>query len=244
MTGNLQTRITFDPAADSHPVWSPDGTRIAFASARSGVSDLYVKSATGAGTEELLLKSPLLKHSSDWSRDGRWLVYTVTDPKTRRDVWVLSMSDRKPQPYLQTPFNESHAQLSPDGRFMAYESDESGIYEVYVRPFPDANTGKWQISSGGGGQPKWRPDGKELFYLDSQKRLTAAAIKITGAALERSTPVALFESNATGSYSTAGGLSQRYGVLDNGQRFVVVQAADQGANPPMDVVVNWVAGRK
>ena len=130
------TRFTFDASLDRYRHWSPDGSRIVFDSNRKGHRDLYLKSSNGAGSEELLLESAQDKIASDWSRDGRFLVYHSTDPQTSRDLWVLPMEgERKPFVFLKTNFDERRAQFSPDGRWVAYMSNESGRYEIYVRPF-------------------------------------------------------------------------------------------------------------
>src|SRR6185436_2645522 len=139
---------------ESSPVWSPDGGWIAFASGKDGAFEIHRKSVNNQA-EEALLKSSLAPRPTDWSRDGRFLIYSVNDPKTRDDLWVLPLDgDRKPRPYLQTPFDETQGQFSPDGRWMAYTSDENGRPQVFVQPFP-ASGGKWQISTGIGVQPRW-----------------------------------------------------------------------------------------
>src|SRR5262249_51050415 len=162
------SRFTFDPQSDfENPLWSPDGTRIAYDVTRGNSGDLYQKASTGTGNEEVLLRSKHVKAHEDWSLDGRYILYIDQDPKLNWDLWVLPLfGDRKPFPYLQTQFNEGNqgARFSPDAKWVVYSSDETGKYEVYVRPFPDANGGKWQISSEGGFEPFWSRDGKEIFY--------------------------------------------------------------------------------
>ena len=153
---------------------------------RSGSFDLYQRASDGAGHEDLLLKSDHPKFATDWSRDGRFLLYYDVDPQTKSDLWVLptdAVSDgRKPVPFLRTEFNEANGKFSPDGHWVAYESDESGRYEIYVRPFPapDGGGGKWMVSQAGGRGPYWRGDGKELFYLAPDGNVMAAAVSTSG----------------------------------------------------------------
>src|SRR5262249_43742996 len=174
------TRLTFNAGRDDFAVWSPDAKRIAFASNRNGHLDLYEKPADGSSEERILLKSDGDKVPTGWSADGLYLLYTNVDPKTQADLWVLPMSDpsdRKPIPFLRTPFREAIGRFSPDGRFIAYQSDESGLLEIYVRPFsPDkgadsASGAKWMVSKGGGVQPHWQADGKQLFYLSQLQQM-------------------------------------------------------------------------
>jgi hypothetical protein len=176
------SRFTFNPAIDRYPVWSPDGSKIAFGSDRGGTMNLYVKPSNGARNEEQLTRSSDPAVPTSWSRDGRFLFYMVTNPKTKYDIWVLPMkedggSSGMPDavPLLRMPFNEGYASLSPDSRWLAYLSDESGRDEVYVQPFeatgrsggPALGEGQWQISSGGVARrtPRWREDGKELYFV-------------------------------------------------------------------------------
>ena len=143
------SRFTFDPKHDDHPVWSPDGSRLVFSSNRSGHYELYQKTVGSGGEGEILVESPFPKFASDWSRDGRFIIYYQVDPKTKNDIWVLPVrragGNGKPFPYLQTEFNESWAKLSPDGRWLAYTSDETKQSEVYVQSFPTPG-GKWKVS--------------------------------------------------------------------------------------------------
>ena len=236
---DIPSRFTFHPTPDTHPVWAPDGSRIVFAAGRDGPYNLYQKIASGAGNEAALLQSNTPKYPQDWSRDGRFLVYSNLNPKTRYDLWVLPMSgDPKPTPYLQTAFDEVQGQFSPDGKWMAYVSNESGPLQVYVQPFP-ASGGKWQISSEGGTQPRWRGDGKELFYLGPDRRLMSAEIR-TAPKFETSVPKPLFQSQVLGGPATL--TSYRYAAAADGQRFLIHGATEEAAAAPITVVENWQAG--
>ena len=165
-------RFTFDPAVDFSGIWSPDGNHIAFCSNRNGAYDLYQKNVSGAGGEELLLATPEQKAPTDWSADGRYLLYRSLDPKTSFDIWALSMSDRKSFPVVKTEHEERDAQFSPDGKWIAYQSNESGRFEIWVRPFPFPGADvkadeRLQISTNGGSQVRWARNGSEIFYAGS-----------------------------------------------------------------------------
>jgi dipeptidyl aminopeptidase/acylaminoacyl peptidase len=181
------------------------------------------------------------KSPDDWSRDGRYLIYETADPKTKLDLWVVPMKEGgKPFPYVQAAFDQAHAQFSPDGRFVAYTSSESGRDEVYVQTFPKL-TGKWQISTGGGDQAYWRADGRELFYLRPDRTLMAVAVKAE-AGFQASLPVALF---ATRTQTVAIGSSRaHYAVANDGQRFLVNSILDRANFAPIQVVLNWTAAVK
>jgi Tol biopolymer transport system component len=243
----VRTRFTFHPGNDGQAVWSPDGSRIVYASNRDGVWHLVQKAASGAGGEEVLLKSPLPKFPTGWSPDGRYLVYTESGGKTRADIWILPMTgERKPQVYLQTEFGEGQGRVSPDGRYLAYQSDESGRPEIYVRPFPDGTKGKWQVSAGGGAQPQWSRDGKEIHFIVAGLRgqLTAVPLKLGPASapgVEAGAPRALFDSRIPITAVNAGS-SPRYAVGPDG-RLLMVAVADSNATP-LTVVLNWAAGRR
>ncbi len=173
-----EARLTFDPSDDDHPVWSPDGTRIAFSSNRGGIFDLYQKAASGAGEARVLLQSGLNKEPSDWSPDGQSLLFTDNGGYTlaNTDLSVLSFTgDDGATSLLATEANELHGRLSPDGRWVAYVSDEGGRAQVYVQPFPGLE-GRWLISTDGGWAPRWRGDGRELFYLDPGNNLVAVSV--------------------------------------------------------------------
>jgi eukaryotic-like serine/threonine-protein kinase len=231
------SRFTFDPADNIFPVWSPDLTRIVWGSSREGVFDLYWKPASGAGRDERIAKSAILTVPNDWSRDGRFIAYYEVNQKTRRDLGIISVSDRKPSIFLQTDANEVGAQFSPDGRWIAYSSDESGAYEVYVRSFPDA-AGKWQVSTRGGAGPIWRRDGKELYYYAPDGKLMSVAVK-SGAGFETGAPAALFGFRSASIVTVA-----PYAASADGQRFLLNTVVDESGNAPLTVVLNWTAGLK
>ena len=228
----LLTRLTFDPLEDNVPVWSPDGSRVVFSSVRSGKMNLYWKLANGARDEELLLDTPEQKFALDWSRDGKYLLFSSDDPKTHEDIWYLPMTPEKsgemPKPvrFLGTQFRETAAKFSPDGRFVAYISDESGTNEVYVRTFPDGN-GRWQLSSASAGSnPHWRRDGRELFFGVSGVEVYAVDVT-PGAAFQAGVPRRLFN-------QTFAGLE----VSPDGQRFLLATTTQEAENDPIIVVTN------
>ena len=168
------------------------------------------------------------------SPDGRFLVYETTDPKTQVDLWILPLSDdRTPRPFLVTPFGEFAAQISPDGRWIAYTSNESGREEVYVQSFPGPG-GKWQISTAGGGAPRWSGDGRQLFYYASDERLMVADVRLAPS-FESGTPTALFKVSMTESPD------RQYDVSPDGNRFLVNVLSGPTDSPPLTVVLNWSA---
>jgi len=242
-TRDVPSRFTSYPNSDALPVWSPDGTRIVFASPRGTPPNLYQKTLTGGGGEELLLKSRFNSAPSDWSRDGRFVVFSTLDPNTQWDLWLLPMSgtqtDRKPVPFLQTPSNEVLGQFSPDGRWLAYISDESGTNEVYVRAFPDKGV-PHRISANGGGAPKWRNDGRELFYLAADGTLMVVSVG-PGDGFEAGPPVRLFKTRIAGvGTGNNWGYNPNYTVTGDGQRFLI-NTVTENKPVPTTVVLNWPA---
>jgi Tol biopolymer transport system component len=247
LDGVHSRRFTFDPAPDVFPIWSPDGAQIVYMR-RTGIGDLYRKLTGGAGGEELLLSTSHIQVPTSWSADGRFLMYGTTDPQTNSDIWVLPMSgnanDRKPFVFLNTPFREANGAFSPDSRWVAYESNESGRPDVYVRPFVPpgatgtaaAGTGLWPVSTAGGITPLWRANGKELYYINPDGAMMASPITVTGSSLEAGSPVTLFQTRI---YS--GGvdlqLGRQYDVTAEG-RFLINTLLNE-ATAPITLLQNW-----
>lgn len=228
-----ESRFTFNSKSNTSPEWSPDGNSIVFSSDRNGVWNLYQKATSSAAPEEVLLTSAYTKQPSDWTRDGRYIIYGVADAKTKGDIWVLPLfGDRKPFPYLHTEFNEADGKVSPNGQWLAYHSDETGRNEIYVQTFPSPG-GKWQISTNGGNTPAWSRDGTELFFFGADRRMMAVEVK-SGSRFEASTPKPLFDLHDDLLY---------YSVSKDG-RFLIPAGVDPPVSEPISVVVNWTAGFK
>jgi dipeptidyl aminopeptidase/acylaminoacyl peptidase len=237
----VETKFTFPPLGGGGAVWSPDGGRMAF----SITGGLYRKDASGGGQEEVLLKKGSNPRAlSDWSRDGRFLLYTEDDPKTRGDLWILpdplgKSGGGTPVPFLRTEFIESQGQFSPDGRWIAYVSNETSQPEVYVRPFP-SGAGKWKVSTNGGVEPRWRRDGKELFYLQPDgllRRLMVAGIQpASRPVFEVGAPKPLFAARLISFVIQSNAFS--YSVSADGQRFLMNTQVSV-VEPTLNVIVNW-----
>ena len=173
-----ETRLTFGPSRNSFPVWAPDGRRLVFSSNRNGPWDIFERRTDSTGSEEVVLQSDANKYPSDWSADGRFIVFSSTSREgtARTEGWVLPrFGDGKPYLFLHGDFNVGEGRFSPDGRWLAYSSDESGRAEVYVTPFPHGGS-KWQVSLAGGSNPRWRRDGRELYYMAADSKLMAAEV--------------------------------------------------------------------
>ena len=227
------SRFTFEKGDDVTPVWSPDGGSVVFGSNRrgAGLMDLYQKRAAGeAGSEQLLLSSDQTKSATDWSPDGSYLLFSSVDPKTDSDIWAMKFDgDRKPLPVVQTRFQEGGARFSPDGRWIAYQSNKSGRPEVYLQPFPGPGA-DLPVSTGGGSALRWRADGREIFYLAPDGRMMAVPIRPArdGKALELDAPVPLFAAD-----------SNDYMVARDGQRFLLFVTAPAPLTAPLSVILNW-----
>ncbi len=230
------TRFTSTSKHEGSPVWSPDGSRIAFFSNAEGVFDIYVKPVNDEGRAELFCKSTRPKYPTDWSRDGRYILFGVVSPGTREDVWAISTADRKAAPILDTIYSEGSAVLSPDGKWLAFQSDESGRNEVYVQPFQGATAGtrrRWLVSSGGGGLPRWRGDGAEMFYMTSGGRMMAVELHPADGDFRFEQPHMLFQTRPIPETWNL------YDVSPDGQRFLLNLPLEWSSAAPVSVVTNW-----
>jgi Tol biopolymer transport system component len=257
--GRMQ-RLTFGTSQDNRsPLWSPDGTRVAFSSLRNNKSGVYVKLADGTGAEDLITESEASKTPMSWSPDGKLLVYT--QETGAGDIWAVPVvGDKKPFPLLQTQYSEGWPQVSPDGKWMAYQSNETSRAEIYVKPFPEG-PGKWLVSTDGGQYPRWRRDGRELFFYFNNSMI-AAEIRVVGSSIDPGVPQTLFQLNSPNAAVNHPSY-HRFAVTADGQRFLfsmpgaggepaagsladqIVALADQGgatvAVTPnaTTVVLNW-----
>ncbi len=229
---NVSSRFSFSAGDAYCPVWSPDGTRIVYTVG----NDMVEKAADGQGAENPVgEKSEEGKFASDWSRDGRFIAFSVQAKDTKFDVWILpTFGDKKPYPFVKTSFAELWPEFSPDGRFLAYQSNESGRAEIYVQSFPGPG-GKWQISAEGGFEPHWSADGKELFFRSPDQKLVAVPVT-TGAAFEAGTPKPLFPVHLD-----LGQSRNRFMPSRSGDRFLLVATPARDTMAPTTVVLNWMA---
>ena len=244
------TRLTDVPALDQYPAWTADSRRVLFASSRTGYSNLYGQAANTTGTVERLTTSPNAQFPLSVSPDGTWLVLREAGPTTGFDLRILrldpstplgagpstppGMPSRQTEPLLQTPFNEDNGEISPDGHWLAYQSNESGRFEISVRPFPKVDAGHWTISTSGGTRPLWARNGTELFYLDGAGAMTRVPIQ-TAPTFSAGTPTKMFDTRYFN-----GGSGRSYDVSPDGQRFLMIKAAGSEQAPSMVVVLNWL----
>ena len=238
------SRVTFDPSNDWFPLWSPDGARLFFGSARAGVTRVFQKTVGGVGQDELVaersLPEAIATYPTDVSSDRQFLLYQQNTARGY-DLGVLPLSgDQKPSVFFATPFNEVQGRFSPNHRWIAYASDESGRFDVYVRPFPAAS-GQWKISDAGGMQPEWRRDGKELFYISSDGKMTAVPVTTDGATFAAGEARALFDVEVPEPIPP---FPTDYSVTADGQRFLVNTVVDQPTRPALTVILNWTTELK
>jgi Tol biopolymer transport system component len=241
------SRFTFGAQFSAATIWSPDGKRIAFRANRSGLNEIYQKDAGGSGSEQGLLLADALREAkagltncipTDWSPDGQHIIFTNPNTLGGFDLWLLSLaSGGKPAAFLSSPAEELHGNFSPDGRFVAYSSNESGRFEVYVRTFPLSDR-RWQVSTQGGYEPRWRRDGREIYYLSEDRKLMAVAV---GAGPSFDVPKTLFQTRVPVGVNA---LRTNYVPTRDGQRFLINTQSGEAAPTPITVVLNWTAGLK
>jgi dipeptidyl aminopeptidase/acylaminoacyl peptidase len=235
MTRGVQSRFTFDPGNENHPIWSPDGGRIAYWSDDTKNPGIYVKSSSGAGDAAQLLKAQDETVLTDWSRDGKTIVYATQPPNGKSEVWtVATEGDHAASAFLKSAFDYTDARLSPDGHWMSYTSSESGRNEVYVQTYPQ-HSGKWQISTAGGSDAKWNPNGKEIVYLGADQRLLSVPIRTTPA-FEADVPAPLFTARVL---FPGVQLRTHYDISGDGQRFLMCAPHGAQSLSGANVVLNW-----
>jgi serine/threonine-protein kinase len=230
-------RLTFDPWVDTFPVWTPDSRRIVFSSQSGGVLNLWWKAANETGPAERLTTSANNQWATSVSSDGKQVVLTELTPATGRDLMLLTLDgSHRVAPLLQTPFDELRGDISPDGHWLAYESNNSGQFDIRVRPFPNTSVGEYQLSTSGGTRPVWNHNGKELFFFGADGTLMGVPVDATAAMWHAGAPTKLLESR----YYTGGGNPNRsYDVSPDGRRFLMIKAAsaDPATVPPNIIVV-------
>jgi eukaryotic-like serine/threonine-protein kinase len=235
-TRGTATRLTFDPGREESPIWSPDDVDIVYNAETQALRDLFIKKSSGEGTAELLHQAQSHKFPTDFSPSGDWIAFDAFDLQARNgwDVLVLSRSDGKVVPLAATQHDERFGRFSPDGKWIAYVSNESGRMEVYVQRWPGTGGAKWQVSTGGGTTPHWRRDGREIFYRSlTDEKIMSVPIS-AGASFEAGQPDALFETKLR--------FPSSWDVSPDGQRFLLNREIREGAPNPLTVVLNWTEG--
>jgi len=217
------TRLTFMPGADINPVWTPDGTRVAFSSEVKGSQSVYWRRADGTGENEKLAASPEALFPATFSPDGSRLIIRQQRPAAADDLFFLSMSgERHLQPLIQSSFFEGNAESSPDGRWLAYQSNESGRTEIYVRPFPEVDKGRWQVSNGGGARPLWARSGQELFYVSPAGAITRVGVD-SGASWAATLPTQIVKQGYFMAGGVNGNVARSYDISPDGKRFLMIK---------------------
>ncbi|MDH3627367.1 MAG: serine/threonine-protein kinase [Acidobacteriota bacterium] len=223
---NVGSRLTFDEAHDVGPVWSPDGSRIAFASKRGGAHGIYVRAANGRGKAELLYANPLRSEAEDWSSDGKYIAFNSSPGKA--DLWIYSLEDGTAEPFVTGDFDEGYARFAPNGEWIAYVSNESGRYELFLTRFPSGE-GKWQLTRvGADWTVGWKKDGSEIFYIDLEGKLCSVKVELSDRVVA-DIPNCLFPTQSGNSWTNN----------SDGERFVLGVPDDQGSDYPITLLLNW-----
>jgi Tol biopolymer transport system component len=233
LASNAVTRLTFGPGLNELAVWSPDGKRIAFTSNQQLSYGVLQKNSDGSGSEKQIVDMSSAPQAPwGWSQDGKYILLWKNG-----ELWYLSMQDQQVKPLIQGKWIVRNAQFSPDGKWVAYASNETGGWEIYVSPFPSANS-KWQVSRGGGEEPRWRRDGKELFYLAADGKMMAVTLK-TKNNFEAGSPVALFQTHLRQPISAMHMVS--YDLSGDGQKFLINTKVDELNTAPLSIILNWAS---
>ena len=240
-----QIRLTNDPASDTYPAWSPAGDRIAFISTRNGQTNVFQKLSNGSAVEEPLVASAELKTNPSFSPDGKFIIYAQLNPKTNVDLYLVSTgSEKKIETFLQTNFIEAQPHVSPNGRWVAYISNETGQFEVYVQTFPVAGGGKVLVSVGGGSQPQWRADGRELYYYAPNRKIMAVEVNGDGPTFTVGIARPLFDIRVLGAIDQSFPGNGYYTPTGNGDRFLVPSVPDAPERQQINVILNWIGDVK
>ncbi len=233
LTRNVPTRLTYEKTNESAPNWSPDDRQVVYYAAKANTGNIYQLPSGGTGEAQLLVDDEKEKRPTCVARDGQWIVFNSSGGPSgaSADIWAWSASEKKARPWLASPFTEQGGYLSPDAKWITYESNESGRSEIYVRAFPDSDQ-KWMISNDGGAMPYWSADGREIFYISTSKKMMAVAVT-TGASFEASSPVVLFDAPVR-AHPT-----RQYDVSRDGRRFLLNRLSESSAVEPVSLIQNW-----